>query len=260
MKVALVTGGTRGLGAAIALALGRRGLPSVVTHRWGGADEAQLRRTFLEAGAPEPTIVEADAAEHADTERLVAGLAQRGLRIDVFISNVAVVSRGGGLGGLKLRDLSSSLRYSAWPLMDYVDCMERHFGTLPRWVIATSSDGPDHYYPGYDYVAVSKAAVEALATSLAERTRGTATRVAVLRTRQVDTTGYREVFDASTRTLVDQNFSRFAVSLEEIGRAAVALTSGLLDGLHGQVLTVDKGAEYVDNLASAAPLLMGERP
>jgi NAD(P)-dependent dehydrogenase (short-subunit alcohol dehydrogenase family) len=259
VKVALVTGGTRGLGAAIALALGRRGTPSVLTHRWASADEAQLKRMFLDAGAPEPTVVEADAADRTDTDRLIAGLARGGRRVDVFVSNVAVVSRGGSLSSLKLRDLSTGLRYSAWPLMHYVDSMERHFGGLPRWILATSSDGPDHYYPGYDYVAASKAALEALAVSLAERTRGTEARVAVLRTRQVDTAGYREVFAETTRALVGQSFSQFAVSLDEVGRAVVALTSGLLDGLHGQVLTVDKGAEYVDNMVAAGPVVLGAR-
>jgi NAD(P)-dependent dehydrogenase (short-subunit alcohol dehydrogenase family) len=253
--LALITGGTRGVGAAIALALGARGTASILTHRWGGSDEVELRRRFAEVGAPAPEIVEADAGNPEDTERLVAGIAAQKRRVDVFVSNVAVVSRGKGLDDLKLRSLTTSLRYSSWPLSNYLDALERHLGELPRWVIVTSSDGPDHYYPGYDYVATSKAALEALASVLADRTKGTRTRVAILRARQVDTVGYREVFPEAAQELVSRRFARFAVTAEEVGSAVVALVSGLLDGLHGQVLTLDKGAEYMDNMVSAGPVL-----
>ncbi len=253
--LALITGGTRGVGAAIALALGARGTASILTHRWGGSDEVELLRRFAEVGAPAPQIIEADAGNPEDTERLIAGIAAQKRRVDVFVSNVAVVSRGKGLDDLKLRSLTTSLRYSSWPLSNYLDALERHLGELPRWVIVTSSDGPDHYYPGYDYVATSKAALEALASVLADRTKCTRTRVAILRARQVDTVGYREVFPEAAQELVNRRFARFAVTAEEVGSAVVALVSGLLDGLHGQVLTLDKGAEYMDNMVSVGPAL-----
>ncbi|MFO0722488.1 MAG: SDR family oxidoreductase [Myxococcota bacterium] len=255
--IALITGGTRGVGAAIALSLGDRDIPAVLTHRWGGTDELELRRTFAARGAPTPDILEADAGNPEDTERLMQTLASAGQRVDIFVSNVAVVSRGQGLDQLRLRDLSNSLRYSSWPLLQYLDAMERHLGALPRWVIVTSSDGPDHYYPGYDYVATSKAALEAMASILAERTRGTRTRVAVLRARQVDTGGYREIFPEAAQELIRQRFDRFSVSPEEVGAAVVALVSGLMDGIHGQVLTLDKGAAYQDNMVTQGPALAG---
>lgn len=47
---ALVTGGTRGIGLATALALGRRGVRCVLTWRWGTADEAELCARFAAAG------------------------------------------------------------------------------------------------------------------------------------------------------------------------------------------------------------------
>ena len=75
--LALITGGTRGVGAAIALALGARGTASILTHRWGGSDEVELLRRFAEVGAPAPQIIEADAGNPEDTERLIAGIASR---------------------------------------------------------------------------------------------------------------------------------------------------------------------------------------
>lgn len=53
--------------------------------------------------------------------------------------------------------------------------------------------------------------------------------------------GLPQVFPEAAQELVNRRFARFAVTAEEVGSAAVALVSGLLDGLHGQVLTLDKG-------------------
>ena len=70
-KAVLVTGGTKGLGLAIGLAFGRQGAHVYLTNKWGSADEGEIVRKFSDAGAPlEPTIVDADAAEDADTRRL----------------------------------------------------------------------------------------------------------------------------------------------------------------------------------------------
>jgi enoyl-[acyl-carrier-protein] reductase (NADH) len=40
----------------------------------------------------------------------------------------------------------------------------------------------------------------------------------------------------------------YIIELEKIGQAALALCSGLLDGMVGQVLLLDKGVAFQDNL------------
>ena len=252
----LVTGGTRGLGLAIGLALARHGARAWLTHRWASADEDEIRRLFAAGGAPEPRIVEADVANDDDAEVLLDRIAAEHSGVDVFVSNVCVASRGGSLDALSRRDLLTSLRYSAWPTLVYANAIEQRFGKLPDTIIATSSDGPDHHYPGYDYVASSKAALEASCADIARRTEGTATRSFVLRTRQVDTASFAAIFPSEAQELV-ANFEHFAISPADAGNAAVALVSGLLDGLHGQVLSVDKGATFMDNVMTAGPLLQG---
>ncbi|HEY0136691.1 MAG TPA: SDR family NAD(P)-dependent oxidoreductase, partial [Nannocystis sp.] len=61
-KAVLITGGTRGIGLACGLAFARHGARVILTHRWGSADEGELRAKFAELGAPEPMIVEADVS------------------------------------------------------------------------------------------------------------------------------------------------------------------------------------------------------
>ncbi|MCB9689937.1 MAG: hypothetical protein H6735_33160, partial [Alphaproteobacteria bacterium] len=56
-RTAVVTGGTRGLGRAIGLRLGSAGARVWLTHRWGSADEGELRAAYAEVDAPEPCIV-----------------------------------------------------------------------------------------------------------------------------------------------------------------------------------------------------------
>ena len=74
-QVALVTGGTRGVGLAIGQALGRHGASVWLTHRWGSADEAQIAQSFGSAALP-PRVVEADVGNDDDTERLLARISE----------------------------------------------------------------------------------------------------------------------------------------------------------------------------------------
>jgi NAD(P)-dependent dehydrogenase (short-subunit alcohol dehydrogenase family) len=152
-RTVLVAGGTRGIGRAIGLAFARTGARVVLTHRWGSVDPAELRTEFAAAGAAVPEVVEADVGEPADTRRLLEHVGAGG--VDVFVAAVCVVGKGDGT--LSARTLRRSLSYSAWPLRDYVEAMVEAWGAPPRYAIALSSDGADHFYPGYDYVAASKA-------------------------------------------------------------------------------------------------------
>ena len=62
-------------------------------------------------------------------------------------------------------------------LLRYLEAMGETYGRLPAYVVATSSDGPDRFYPGYDYVAASKLDPDAVAqvvTGIAEACRAAA--------------------------------------------------------------------------------------
>jgi hypothetical protein len=103
-------------------------------------------------------------------------------------------------------------------------------------------------------VAASKAVLEALCRRLAAEHPGS--RVNALRARQVDTAGYQEMFGPEVRDVVGR-FSSLDVTPQEVGGVAAALCSGDLDGLSGQVVTVDRGASPLDNLVNVAPGLLG---
>jgi 3-oxoacyl-[acyl-carrier protein] reductase len=257
-KVVLVTGGTRGLGRAAGLCFGARGAEVVLTHRWGSVAEEEIATAFAACGAARPMVEEADAGSPEATADLMQRIARNHDGVDILLANVCVVRRGDGIDGLRARDVLASLRYGAWPLVETVDAIRRRFGRLPAVVIASSSDGPDRHLPGYDYVALTKGALEGVIQFLDERHRAEGLRAFALRTRMVETDGYAEMFAGPVRTMLHDNFTRFAVSPQAFGLAAVALASGLLDGLSGGVLSVDRGSAIIDNTLTTASALLRE--
>jgi 3-oxoacyl-[acyl-carrier protein] reductase len=88
-RVAIVTGGTRGIGAAIAASLVEHGASVVVS----GRDADRLRdavKTLEDLGGRVAGLV-ADAARREDAERLVDAARQQFGRLDVVVNNAAIL-------------------------------------------------------------------------------------------------------------------------------------------------------------------------
>jgi NAD(P)-dependent dehydrogenase (short-subunit alcohol dehydrogenase family) len=84
-QVVVIGGGSYGLGRAIAVAAARRGAKVVVGARTPEALEGTLAE--IEAAGAEGLVVEADVAERAQVEQLVAAAVDRFGRIDTYIAN-----------------------------------------------------------------------------------------------------------------------------------------------------------------------------
>ncbi|NVB38689.1 SDR family oxidoreductase [Pseudenhygromyxa sp. WMMC2535] len=257
-KVVLITGGTKGIGRACALAFARLGAQCWLTNRWGSADEDELREAFARVGARAPVIVEADASKKRETKALIERMREAGVEgVDVFISNVAMVVRGEGLDAHSERALLKSLEYSAWPFVDYLHQLEAGFGRYPEYAIAMSSDGPDQHYPHYDYVAVAKSVLETFVRYMSTHLREQGVKVNALRTRQVPTDSYAQIF-GEDNTALAARFAEFSVTPEEVAATTLGLCSGLFDSFGGQVLQLDRGAAFVDNVMTMGRRLLGE--
>ena len=92
-KVALVTGGSRGIGAAICRKLAEEGSAVAVAYR-SGADEAEAVASELASAGAVARTFGADLGEEGEPERLIADVEQAFGRIDVLVANhgVGVVS------------------------------------------------------------------------------------------------------------------------------------------------------------------------
>lgn len=249
-KTVLVTGGTRGIGLATALAFAKLGASTVITYRWGNADENEVRGKFAAVGAKEPLIIQADAAEAEDTDSLMNEIKGRYGSIDAFVSNVAGSVVVPDFESMTERALLKSISYSSWPAFAYLQKMKKVFGKYPRYVVATSSPGPDSYNPGYEFVAASKAVLETLVRYASYRLRNDNVNINVVRAAALDTQSTREMFG---QELFDF-FGRMSLpgtkmlTEEEVAKVILSLCSGLLDGVKGQILTVDHGMLFSDDL------------
>jgi NAD(P)-dependent dehydrogenase (short-subunit alcohol dehydrogenase family) len=254
-KVVLITGGTRGIGLATGLAYGRLGANVVLTHKWGSADEDKILEVFSAVGAPAPMIAEADAGSPEDTQALVESIHKKYARVDVFISNVAFAQIVKNLDDYQKRALLRSIDYSVWPMVEYTRQIKAIVGQYPRYVIGLSSIGPDKYTANYDFVASSKAVMETLCRYLAFRLGPEGVRVNVVRAALVRTESLDATMGPECVPFIERFDPSMFVTVEEVANAILALTSGLMDAMNGQVLSVDHGAPFYDNIMR----LYGER-
>jgi NAD(P)-dependent dehydrogenase (short-subunit alcohol dehydrogenase family) len=248
-KAVLVTGGTKGLGLAIGLAFGAEGAHVYLTHKWGSADEDQIRQRFAQLGAREPVILEADAALLEDAIALLETVKRDHERIETFISNVSFAQVIKGMEQYNKRAFFKSLDYSAWPFVGYLLQIRQILGCYPRYVIATSCDGPNTYYPGYDFVAVSKAMIETFCRYISTHLFEEDVRVNVLRSRPVATDSLVATFGQGFEPFLKKYYSDdYFIDASEVADAVLALCSGMMDQVSGQVILLDRGVGFCDNL------------
>jgi NAD(P)-dependent dehydrogenase (short-subunit alcohol dehydrogenase family) len=91
--VALVTGGSRGIGRGICLELGRAGF-AVAVNFAGNEDAARETQTLIEAERGTAALFRADVGATTDRERLVDAVLEKWGRIDVLVNNAGITSVG----------------------------------------------------------------------------------------------------------------------------------------------------------------------
>lgn len=85
-KVAVVTGASRGIGAAIARELAAQGARVVVNHRDSVAQAEEVAASIMSAGG-EAVVIQADVSVFADAQRLIKETTDRFGRIDILVNN-----------------------------------------------------------------------------------------------------------------------------------------------------------------------------
>lgn len=92
-RVALVTGASRGIGRAIALRMAREGVAVGVNYRGDAGGAARVVEAVRQSGG-EAEAFQADVADPAAAEALVAAVHERFGRLDVLVNNAGITRDG----------------------------------------------------------------------------------------------------------------------------------------------------------------------
>lgn len=164
-RAAIVTGGSRGIGAAIARRLAQDGI-AVVINYVSGRDAAEALAAEIEAEGGRAIAVQADLADPLAPARLFDAAEHAFGGVDILVNNAGVMELGpiaemadeafARQMSINLESVFRSLREAARRLRD------------GGRIISFSSSVVGLYQPGYGVYAATKAAVEALTHILAK--------------------------------------------------------------------------------------------
>ncbi|HTS41303.1 MAG TPA: SDR family NAD(P)-dependent oxidoreductase [Xanthobacteraceae bacterium] len=175
-RIALVTGASRGIGHATALALAREGAHVVATARTvGGLEELDDAIKVVGGTA---TLVPLDLRDIEGIARLARALDERYRRLDILIGNAAVVGPSSPLDHVQPKDWDEVLAVNVtanWQLIRHLHALLlRSDAARAVFVTSSAAASPRAYRGAY---AMSKAALEAMARSYAAETASTNIRV-----------------------------------------------------------------------------------
>src|SRR5260370_1080625 len=175
-RIALVTGASRGIGAATALALSKAGAHVVAVARTVGGLE-ELDDAIRKAGGS-ATLVPLDVTDSEGLARLAGALNERHSRLDILIGNAAIVGPSSPLDHITLKDWDEVMKVNVtanWQLICAMDALLRR-SDAGRAVFLTSG-AAHHLRPYWGLYSTSKAALEAVVRTYAAETERTAVRV-----------------------------------------------------------------------------------
>lgn len=238
-RVAIVTGGSRGIGRAIALRLGKDGFSVVINYAGNQSSAAEVAREIDDAGGKGCTV-QANVSVAADVERLFATAQREFGHVDVVVNSAGVMSVAQiAEGNIDAFDQMISTNLRGTYLM-----MAQAAQVLPNGgrFIAFSSSVLAKSFPGYGAYIASKAGVEGLVRVFANELRGRNVTVNAVAPGPVAT----EMFlHGKSPELIDQIAKQ--APLERLGEPEeIANVVSFLAGpegrwINGQVLRVNGG-------------------
>jgi NAD(P)-dependent dehydrogenase (short-subunit alcohol dehydrogenase family) len=179
-KIALVTGASRGIGRASALALAKAGAHVLALARTVGALE-ELDDEIASAGG-KASLIPADLTDFDVVDQLGPALAKRFLQLDILVLNAGVLGELAPIPDIApkawRRTFDTNVEAN-WRLLRSLDPLLRASGDA-RVIALTSRIGGEIARPFWGAYAASKAAFEMLIKTYAEETRSTGLRVAII--------------------------------------------------------------------------------
>ena len=249
-RTAVVTGGGRGIGRGIVLALASKGFAVVVNYR---GDEASAEATCAmarDAGAPEAIAVRADVADGRQGRALIDRTLEAFGRLDVLVNNAGVAPEHRAdvlelapeswdrVLGINLRGPFQLSQYAARVMIERRD--DR--GSVPPSIVFVTSVSSVFASVNRAEYCVSKAGLSMVAQLFAVRLAAEGIRVFEVRPGVIETDMTASVRESYDRRIADglAPIRRWGQP-EDVGNAVAILASGAIDYATGQVLYIDGG-------------------
>jgi NAD(P)-dependent dehydrogenase (short-subunit alcohol dehydrogenase family) len=228
-KVALVAGGTGGLGRAVSLAFLNQGAELIVTYV--AAEEFGELKTLAGANSSRLTGRKVDVTDEVAVQRLIDWILADHGRLDVLVNTI-----GGYVGGVKLWEVETGAleRMLALNLRSgFMLSRAAAKAMLPEGkgaIVNVAAKAAFDHETGLAAYAASKAAAVALMDSLAADLKGTGVRANSILPSIIDT-------QANRKAMPDADFSRWPKP-ENIARVILFLSSDDAAVIHGAAIPV----------------------
>ena len=243
-KTVLITGGSRGIGRAIALRLASNGAATIIVNYLRNDVEAERTCNLIEKHNCEAFRIKANLAYPDQIDRLFEDIGERVKSLDAFIHSAAITSM----------KPTSELRPNQWDLTMNVNarafllCAQHCVPLMSEGaIVALSSLGAIRAVPNYGAMGPAKAAMEALVRYLAVEFAGNGIRVNAVSGGPIRSESLKHFPDAEAM-MADVARRTPAGRLgepEDIAGVATFLLSPEARWICGQTLIVDGGLSLI---------------
>lgn len=243
-QVAIITGASRGIGAATARLFAQAGARAVVVNYHSNAEAAEAVVADCRAWGAEAIAVRADVARPAAVRKMVASTVNRYGRLDVVVAN-AGIWKGAAIESMTEREWDETIDTNLKSV--YATCSaaaEHMIAQGSGRIITVSSTAGQRGEAFHSHYAASKGAIISFTKSLASELGPRGVLVNSVAPGWVDT-------DMSAEALRDRAEAKKIKSIIPLGRVATAeeiagpilfLASDLASGMTGEILNVNCGS------------------
>lgn len=242
-KVVLVTGGSRGIGAAVAVMMAKAGATVALTYSQHKSEALKVAQRIAKIGS-ECLIVKSHAAHPADVRRAVNAAVDHFGRIDILVNNAGVWKRG-EIGSMTERQwdetMDINLKGTFLFCNTVVPIMKKQRGGK---IINVASTAGQRGEPFYSHYAASKGGMIAFTKAIAAELAPHGIVANCVSPGWVDTDMTSHVVrKGKAARAISRGIPRGRVaSAEEIAGPVVFLASDLANHVVGAVLNVNGGS------------------